>query len=549
MPITHLNIDGNDFTESISSDGFTIELALTDDGVLEISASDPIILAGNAYDHLLNIYQTTCGNTKLDLPVFISIECCDFIFDFLINDKRAFQFTLGTCEVALVLTSTSEAQDLFEALRARTFWQDPAYQQQNHARLKYFPDPNAFQVFNTNDWGSSKWHWYWHAPNVYDALLWNIETLNGGSFISQTVFDGFADYKRLAMTMSTFRHGWRIEDAPEEFFKAEKAPLWTTIDLLDKFAVIFNAEYRIRKDKTVQFERHDHFYNEAAPLMDLSEEIAAGNVTDSVTAEIDTSRNWAYGRFEWHSDAIDRYNRRVVPLFSDYIEWNPAGSELRSGERAVLPEFSPCHVISDEAYIRSYGERSGLVIGDQPNAIEFQIWDSISNNPLIGALNALQDQKMLWTSSGTTDRPILVILSNDHLDGTTLHANAESRLLGGDGNPYAHLDGIAPGMLPLQPDVVGVQQINWPLSFKQDEPNGLYQRFHAIDDPNKVTLHSIGAFVWTPEDFCDITSIILDRGLEVGFDTPFGKAVPRSIKIDFLEQSISFQDNTIREAC
>lgn len=542
MVISRLLIDGQNFTDYIiEGTDFVIEIAKdSTNNVVGYTVSSPIPVESVAYFYLYDIFVNVCANGKTKLDVIVELACCDLTFAFEAN-INTIEFDLTNCYAGVVLVQVTDAIKLYEELRKAVWWQSESFKLLKHPKLKYISEPNWWRQFIGGDFDNSKWHFFWNTPLAYTIFVHNIETLNNKKFKSESVFDLYTEYKRMGITMSTFREGHNVDSSPQGPWLDEMAPVQTTLELLKSLEDVFNATFEITNEG-VRFERKDWWRENAILLMDIEQQIQGGRIEDAITLTADTETNYAYGKFEYAEDDVDQENRKVKWLFSDFIEWNPDGDTNRRGERSVQVDFTPLHVVGDVPFAESLINRDdfGNVISYDSNDIRWRIWGDLTNPSSYDI-----DNDMAWTKDGISSRQKLVILEEEWASTPRQHHFAETEYIYPDPTNPVELPWIA-----VTPVDARMKRVNWNLSFREDERDGLYQRFHIIDDTRNTVRYNITEFKWYPrEDFCYAVTLIIKYGLRIAMRTAFGLANPESIEINFDETSITFKGNTIEKTC
>lgn len=497
-------LDGVDVTKDvILGDSFSIELSRDEETRTAVYAlTSDLELVGDAYTIVYDRFIPQCFSCDKKLPLTILTECCSLQLNFeLLVEGVSFDFP--TCSVKITGLQTTGATTAFRYLQNHIWWRDGSgnllVDQVRGAKVMYFIEPSWWQRLTMifRNFGNSRYHFYHVAPTLYDICLWNADKAGLG-FISNSIFGAFAEYKDLAILYASNREGPSIGRGFD--FIEDNYPIETLIGLLDKFRLVFNADFRIIGSNLV-FETLEYWEQNAEVIDDYNLLIEEGRLKEGGTTAIDSTTNKAYGRYEYFNDAIDSASNRQHYFYSDLIEWNPGGSnECLRGEKTNAIDFSSTHVIGDEGYWKRREDEN------------LDVMDRISRqNP---------DAKLFMTT-GQAQYPKLITLSpNWRNEGTYVTPKFRN-------NGY-------------------IRETGWEVSFREDEPEGLYNRFHIRDDPSRTSYINLGTLNYIPTNFCETVLKIQEFGVEVAISTPWGKGLPESIDIEFSEGTIILNNILVR---
>lgn len=496
-----VTLDDVDITADVlAGDQFSIELSRDETTKTVVFAlTSDLELTGDAYQTLVAKFIPNCFSCNNKLSIKIIPDCCDIELEFeLLVEGVSFDFI--NCTVRVTALQQTGATKAFKYLDSHVWWKDGDGRLITDdivsPKVVYFRDPTWWQTFTGifRNWGNTKYHFYHPCPIAYDVLRWNAGRV-GLTFKSESIFLAFQEYRFMSLMYAQNRTGPNVGENYN--FIADNWPIETPLELLDNLSLVFNADFRIFNNE-LRFETFQWYEMNAFVIEDFQTLIDENRILEFGGASVDASKNSAYGRFEYENDSIDTFCNRNHWYYSDFIEWNPTGmNECLRGELSNGIQYGPTLIIGDHAY--------NEMIRDFNSSDDYE--DIRSDNP---------DGK-LFMNDGSAQWPKLIIVPvNWQSTGYVTPMNRT--------NPAGELE------------------TGWQLSFREDEPDGLYNRFHAYRDPARTSTINLGDIKYSPENFCLAVDIVKDRGIEIALSTQWGKGIPESIELNFGEQTITMKN-------
>ena len=172
----------------------------------------------------------------------------------------------------------------------------------------------------------------------------------GGSFESSILQD--SAYRNAVMF--TGEHGGGVKDI-DEYISRDRWLTDTSIQLLDKYAQLWNAEYWF--DGNVLHFEPIGFRESQLPVFPLTfDEIIDGEYSD-VCIDFNIEDNAAYGRFEYSNDAIDQQGNKhlVAKAYDTIVEWNDEAANWKKGEYTRVVPFSRARFMYDRVTAEDKG--------------------------------------------------------------------------------------------------------------------------------------------------------------------------------------------------
>jgi len=560
MTIAEFVIDGKSYVSDIREGGGDFIIQVSRDSAsktVNLGLTSSIDIIGDAYNHLYNKYYPDCQGLGAKGEAVIVPNCCDgkqFKFE-LSGDNILFNPI--ECKATVSLVTISDALKKYNALRNRTWWQNDFVRNGVHPKIKYFIDPNFWHRLTgglpTTDFGDSRHFGYHITPYIYPILVHNAQQA-GLTFRSDTIFDLYPEYKKLGITMSQFKEGLDVDNDPKDGspnWDDARAPIETTMELLNNLAGLFNADTEITSSE-LRFERDDWWQTNNASLFDLTTEIARKTISGFSGFQPDLASNYAFGRFEYQADSVDHSSRRAKWLFSDIVEWNQLGDPSLKGSLDVTVPYSNLHTIADQAYYENIRDK-----GESATAMR-RIWQDINEDN--NGVNFVGDEVAMYMTSGMTQAPKVLLVSDDtDFQGQGIwpdpidqfgHVPPKFRFVPFGFDLYGNVVDIS--KLPISPKSarpIRIANVCQELSFRQTLTKGLYQRFYAIEQTTNRRCYNIGEITYYPDDFCEVVDFIFQNGMRTSVQTEFGVALADSININFTKKNISFRNLKVCRIC
>lgn len=560
MTVVEFVIDGVSYASDVrqGQGDFIIEVSRdTSSKTVNLGLTSEITLIGDAYRYLYNKFFKDCTGLGATSEVTVAANCCDGKqFNFELSGQNVV-FDQIQCQATISLVTISDALKKYNVLRSKAWWQNDFVRNGTHPKIKYFHDPNFWHRLTgglpTTDFGNARHFSYHITPYMYPILVNNAQQA-GLNFVSETIFDLYPEYQKLGITMSQYKEGLDVDNDPKDGspnWDDARAPIETTMELLDNLAGLFNADAEITSTE-LRFERNDWWRKNSSILLDLTTELERGTISGYSGFEPDLAANYAFGRFEYEDDTVDHSSRRAKWLFSDIVEWNELNDPSLKGSFNVTVPYSNLHTIADQAYWENVRDK-----GESAAAMR-RIWDDI-NSTQNGA-NFVGDEVAMYMTSGQTSSPKVLIISDDSdFQGQGIwpdpierfgHIPPKFRFMPFGSDIYGQ--GIDISKLPIGPNdarPIRIANVCSELSFREELENGLYQRFYAIESTTKRRCYSIGEITYSPDNFCQVVDFVLANGMRTSIRTEFGVALASSININFTKKNISFTNLKVCRNC
>lgn len=499
-----VTIDDQDFTKSLRTTG-DFELTVRRDathGATSYVFSSALTFDKDGFNYLANNFFGGPSCVNNESKVVISLNCPKpRSFEFLINTETIRIDPIG-CVAEINLLQYSASNQAFDLLRRNPFWgtkvgEDNSFTLDKHPIIGYCEPINLWnKIVNVltlglikSDGCSNEYH---RTPRINRIMEFNADRA-GLTWRSDTVFS-LDLYKNCSLLMAQNRSGFSESEVGTWIW--DNAPLITVVDLLDLLKPVFNAEYSIGGGE-MRFETVRYWNERVQPFFDLNSEYAAGRIETAPFIQYSTDRNRAYGRFEYAQDASDVEGNRSRPFYNDFIEWNPAGLTCLKGEKRVQLEFSTPLISFSEQWVdmvesftnrnnrnAQYGIPVGLLILEKGMSSQLKLinYDQVLN------LTSFISRKNL----------------RDHPSGQKI------------------LD------------------FNYQMSFRENEPQGLYKQFYEYSAPTQRREIDIDAVTWRPPDIGFVLDALNQTGLNVGFITSFGCAKAEELRINLTAGTVTF---------
>lgn len=502
-----LYIDDQDFTAFLrSGDDFTLSIRRdTSNGATSFVISSALVFDANAFFYLENKFFGSTDCTSEESEVRVILPCCGGVsYKFLINSETI-ELNPSECTARVNLIQFSPANKAFDFLRSKPWWGDRMYEDNDFTRERHTPveycEPLTFwnKIANVLTFGliskdgcTGEYH---PTPRVQRILEWNAERA-GLVYRSASITGTYPEYWRMGLLIAQNRSG--LGQTQNGRWIWDNAPIMTTVQLLELINPVFNAQFSIGNGE-LRWETQKYWDENTVALFDLEQEIDRGGVETGPTFRYSTQRNKAYGRFEYGQDATDNEGNRARPYHNDIVEWNPDGRTCLKGEydnsvQLSTPLFSHSKEWAD--MVCAYKNRNNRRAQ----------WD-------------IRPGRLILTNGMSSNLKLLGFEIDGIADYTILKKNARN---------YGCDDRT-------------VWDYNFPLTFRENEPDGLYQRFHAYSDPRNRKQIDIADVQWNSPDFCAVLSKLGTTGLNVGFTTPYGCAKAESLDLNFTAGTITFK--------
>lgn len=521
-----LSIDGIDFTDNSSIDAFTIEFGINpDDKSYGYAASESIELTGDAFDFIRSKFFDNCNSIENTCSVRIYSYLCKSTYVLTIgyeDVELCYAVNDDDCDKATV-TVTQLENECYKYCNETPFLEN-GFADQKHPVIWYvnsggfvqnllfllFPilaiilfmitiiiniiigvckvvdaipgsgDLDCPEFLDVDHLVCTLYEWIcgtgykMKQPLVKDIFEYHMN-ICGGKFRSSIFQESL--YQNTVYVSA--EHGGGVKNA-ENYVARDTWGTDTLIQLLDRLAPVFNAEY--------WFEGHIlHFEPEGVresrlPIFPLSIENLIDNdlLSEDLCIGFITGDRHAYGRFEYGDDALDRESNKpqVARTYDTIVEWNEEKSKYKKNEHKNVVQFSRARFMFDRVSYNDKGWgfsydmdafRSGaeniillpfkyyLNLNTSPNGLS----NSISNAS--GLCSRFYRQRDLIITDDSATLPKLLVLEQgfDYDDARTITRKI-------DGSNF--------------------YDTNYPMYFDEEYPvKELYQSFHYTKDPNLTT--------------------------------------------------------------
>jgi hypothetical protein len=285
------------------------------------------------------------------------------------------------------------------------------------------------------------------SPYIRDYVN-NVCQKCGLTFQSSILNDPSSPYFNAVMMAAQIKKG-RKKDSNDFTLIGDNKPVETLETLMNEYLKpVFNADFRISNGVLI-FERKD-FFQTTINWIDTIQLLEDGDIVDNQICFnwIDKER-WAFGRFEYQSDAQDYIgNEAKVPRYNEIVDWNVPYNPAQTGSKEVMLPLSPARHRQD--------------------GIDTDVF-TFFQTALGGVINAV-----FYGAFSTYDRAMLI---NQHsfFNYKFLIYNPSSD---GEVQNY-YSDSYIGGWWETSDD----QRYNYPFWFVEQRQNNLYSLFHYIDDP------------------------------------------------------------------
>lgn len=301
---------------------------------------------------------------------------------------------------------------------------------------------------------------------------------------SSSILEG--DFSRLYLLDAYGTEGPLRRKTPLKKYEAGRIINYTIPQLLTLLVEPFNADFRII-DGTLYFERKDWFAANAKPLVGEILE------TPCIGPDLGMMNTYLEGRYK--TDFLDEAGHKIRDRYDGITDLNPTESRALKGGRTIEIPFASSRFNMD-------GKGDGVIVAAR-------------KTPFVGS----KIEHDLILSRGSAAELRLLDLLN--VAGDFQYVKRD---------PFAGGDWIY--QTALRWDDYGSKQ-------------GLYSRFHSIDDPRSALRYSADEISFKPANICDAIDLIQAQSLTVYVDTDYGRAVPGEIEYDIASGILTLRNVTI----
>jgi hypothetical protein len=347
-----------------------------------------------------------------------------------------------------------------------------------------FDDDIDLNTFGNFVLGCTKYHWAFNVSNTIGYYA----SKTGIGYSSSLLKSQWTDLHIMDAYGSTGRSQRKlnISDPPNEIIN------YTPPQILTELSKVFNADYRII-DGTLHFERIDWFPANAKQII--------GEAIEEYCIESDPNQLFTNIRYDWVTDMADETSQQVTPFYSGRVDHNPGEFRSLRGTRNINPRFAVSRFVSDkwgDAFIRKW--RSSTWVGD----------------------SFVHD--LVLTNGQTTEMRLLDIQP------------------GGGPWRYAKRRTFNPGPFLYQERLL-FKTYNG--NFGDTASNTLYENYFKIEDPKIYPRYFVDQIEITVKDVCGVIADIQSQGLNVFFQTDYGRAMPQEIEYNTKSSIFTLRNCTV----
>lgn len=505
--------------------------------------------SGDGAKYLSSVFFTPdCTGQQAEVDCKVYIDCCERWFDFVITYEGV-EWCEADCTVSVDLQRSTDETEAYRYLSDTIFWQNGFVDAFTHPKIYYCNQPGFLQFalislfgiigpiivlltilvdivkaicevvsfgFGRCDLGAIEdvsvcslfeiiggCGRYAPSPLIKDILEFNAS--QAGITLESSIFQE-QPYSNTALFQLQYERGigsgnW-IED---------NAANLTTIQLLNQLKDVFNLDYRITDGKLI-VEREDYFTEIATDI---------GVVSECVTFLQDNA--CAYGDYAYTEDPVDQQGNRLRSNYDDVIEFNEDAEMWKKGVCEVKARFGRARFMFDQ---RGFDRPDDVPGGDVEPFLGDNFIDRFRRTNILNIAGCRDDRRErdLVISNNRAGLLKLIVLEEgfNREDAFAIRKQIGSR------------NGLT------------FWAYNYPMYFAEDEPEGLYHRFHIIDNPNNG-----GRVIYEMSEAeltfsCDLINII--EGASAGYrvQTSLGPGIAETVEVDFGAKTIKAKNIKIK---
>lgn len=349
---------------------------------------------------------------------------------------------------------------------------------------------------------------YTPSPLIREILEFNATA--AGLTLRSSIFQSSV-YANMALFQMQYERGIREGD----WIEGNAANL-TTTQLLDYLSDHMGIDYRIVGTELV-VEREDYFDTLVTTL---------GAVEGCFTSSGEDA--CAYGEFKYADDSTDSQGNRLRSNYDDIIEFNPNGELWMSGSCEIQSRFGRARFMFDQ---RGF-DRPDDVAGGDTEPLGDNFIDRFRSGRLVvfrqitglfGCADDRRDRDLILSGNTASALKLLVLEPGFNRED----AAVIRREIGRD-------NGLT------------FWAYNYPMYFREDEPDGLYQNFLFIRNPNNSGRIMYEISQATLPFSCDMVEAIENAQAGYAVSTALGAGIAEEVDIDFGEQKITLKNIKIR---
>lgn len=551
-----LLLNGKDFTSNADLSGISISLGLNEtDRTYNVTSSSEIKLTGEAVEYLKKIFLANpCEGIKQKVQVSLYDDCCKKWFRF---ETSAEGFNYCTdCTASIKLKEPSHNNACYRKLNEKIWWRQGFANAYKHPQVWYINRPGAIQIimYVLSFFVMLVIRIIFEICRAIDSLpvisidcsplenaICDISEYIAGtnnktpSPYIKDILEYNAGLCGLKLRSSIFQVSIHRNDVlfiPQYERGRKNAVNWiegngpnqTTIQLLDSLIPVYNLDYRIKNGELI-VERKDYFDR-------ADKGIIADIRGEDVCVEFITDKNYSNGNYYYADDSIDKESNRtsnypgtatetsIRGWYDDRVEWNPEGADWKEGTLEVAPQYGRARFMFDAL--------TGLVEGNDD--FDF-LYDAIAKlgHPLAGGIcrnnETRRSNDLILTDNTVQHVKILTLEPNTNLDD----AKVIKRKVRTASINFFGISGT-----------FDVFDYNYPMWYDETEPEGLYQTFHYIDDPNRNNRKVLKIQDVTIDYDCEKLGNIIQSPDDYALKTSFGDTKAKGYEINFEDKTITF---------
>jgi hypothetical protein len=555
-------LNGKDFTRWADLSNFEITLGLNEnDRTYNLTTSSEIQMTGDGAEYLKDIFLSNpCDGVKQKVQVSIYDDCCKKWFRF---EASAEGFTYcNDCTASIRLKEPSDVNRCYKRLNEKIWWRQGFANAFKHPQVWYINRPGFVQIFiylisfvvllivrlifelcraidaipgiklnckpledlicDASEYITGT-NWKSPSPYIRNILEYNAGLC--GLKLRSSIFQ-VSNHRNDVLFIPQYERGrrnavnWIDGNGPNQ----------TTIQLLESLKPVYNLDYRIKNGELI-VERKDYFENaEKGVIVDLRGE--------DTCIEFMTDKNYANGNYHYTDDAIEKEGNRVANypgtatdtyirgMYDDRVEWNAEGADWKEGTLDVNPQYGRARFQFDAV--------SGVIDGKTDFDILFDAAAQLGHPAAVGICNnneTRRDRDLILTDNTIQYVKILQLEPNTNLDD----AKVVRKPAGTARFKFFGLGGS-----------FQIWDYNYPMWYDATEPEGLYQTFHYIDDPNRNKRKILKIQDIEVEFDCETLGKILEYPDDYAVMTSYGEAKPKEYVINFENKTIKFTGLEVR---
>lgn len=538
--MNRIKLDGKEYGAK-GLDALTLTYGL-DEGTKSVGyvTADSITITGDGYKYLKSkFFSGQCSDQATEVKVDLYLSCCSRWYDFTITYK-GLQYCPEDCEITVGLQRINAQTDALHYLKNTIYWKNGFIDAFEHPKIYYCNQPGFIQIvlllmffvllpiiiaiqvivdvvkgvcevvtlsFGECDLGDAEdinvctiYEYiggcgrYQPSPLIRNILEFHASS--AGLTFQSSIFQQSV-HKNAVLFQAQYESGIRAADVS---WIEENGANLTPIQLLDRLKDPYALDYQIIGNALV-VERQDYFKTLLTNI---------GTVTGCF--EFDPVQPCAYGDYKYVDDALDNQGNRLRSNYDDIVEFNAEGAEWKSGSCDITAQFGRARFMYDQ---RGKDKPDDVPGGDSETILGDNFIDDFRSTNAFNAFGCGDDRRfndLILHNHQASQLKILVLEDGfDREDAKTI-----KRDIGG-----------------------GFYAYNYPMYFREDEPQGLYQTFRIIDNPNqsgRITYAIDQAELpWS----CELLDKLESAATGYSVTTELGEAEVETVDVNVEEKTIT----------